>query len=451
MKHRRLIFLLLLLHLAPMQAWGMEPEPESLQSLVSAAVERNPELKASESRWRMFASKARQSSSLEDPMLMVKAQNMLVREPFVFNKDAQSAMVVGLSQQVPFWGKRGLRRRMATSEAESYRWAFEERKLELARMVKETCYRLWAVDRQLEIVAESLRLLGDNVRWSGVKYSLGQGTQQDMHNAGIERLKMLEMQIALQQQRKSLEANLNYLLYRPLSTPVPAMSGFTLPKLTFTAEELESLAFEKRPQLKSLSSLVEKGDAARRLARKESYPDFTLSFEYMMRQAVSNEMGTDPGDNMFSAGVSFNLPVWREKRQAMVAESMAESSMSAEEFDALKSEISLKIRQDMAELDRIGKTIALYTGGVIPQAAQSLESAMIAYRVNKADFGMVLDSRMSILNYQRQLCDMQAEYLMKLAGLEALTGAELTCPGVAGQRQASETSEGMDIQKVIQQ
>ena len=37
---------------------------------------------------------------------------------------------------------------------------------------------------------------------------------------------MLDMQITLQQQRKSLEANLNYLLYRPGNTPVGTIADF---------------------------------------------------------------------------------------------------------------------------------------------------------------------------------------------------------------------------------
>ncbi len=410
----------------PVGAQDAKSSQEELNGLVATAVANNPELKSSESRWQMFTGKARQASSLEDPMLMFKMQNMPVRNPFVFNKDPQSAMVVGLSQQLPFWGKRHLRKRMALSEAESYRWAYEERKLELARMVKETCYRIWAVDKELEIVDRNLRLLGDIVTWTGLRYSVGQGMQQEVHKAGLEKSKMLEMQIALRQQRKSLEANLNYLLYRPGTTPVGPVADFTMPKMTLTAGQLNEIALERRPQLKSLGSLVEKGDAARRLARKESYPDFNLSFEYMFRQPVSTEMASDPGYDMFSVGVSFNLPVWREKRQAMVAESMAETSMSTDEVNALKNSISLTINQGLAELERISRTIELYRGGIIPQAAQSLEATIIGYRVNKSDFGAVLEGRMALFNYQRQLYDMESEYMMKLAELEAATGADLT-------------------------
>ena len=44
----------------------------------------------------------------------------------------------------------------------------------------------------------------------------------------------------------------------------------------------------------------------------------------------------------------------------------------------------------------------LYKTGIIPQAEQSLESATIGYRVNKVDFLTLLDSRMTLFNYERE-------------------------------------------------
>ncbi len=104
---------------------------EPLPGLVETALANNPELKSSQARWQMYVAKARQSSSFEDPMLMFKLQNLLVREPFSLGgKDPNTAKVVGISQQLPFWGKRSLREEVASHEAEAYRFRMEERKLE---------------------------------------------------------------------------------------------------------------------------------------------------------------------------------------------------------------------------------------------------------------------------------------------------------------------------------
>jgi outer membrane protein TolC len=198
-----------------------------------------------------------------------------------------------------------------------------------------------------------------------------------------------------------------------------------MPKLALSAEQLKELAAEKRPQIKSFSELVNKGQASQRLAQKEFYPDFNLSFEYMFREKIATEMASDPGYDMFTVGVTFNLPFQQERRRAMLAESTSETSMAVEELNGLKNSISYTINDTLAQLERRWRLVELYKGGIIPQAEQSLESAVISYRVNKVDFLTLLDGRMNLFNYERELYDSLAEYMMKLAQLEAAVGVEL--------------------------
>ncbi|OGT97449.1 MAG: RND transporter [Geobacteraceae bacterium GWC2_48_7] len=408
---------------------GAETDPapvENLPALIDTALADNPELKSSQARWQMFTSKARQASSFEDPMIMFKLQNLLARDPLSFGgKDPQTAKVIGISQQLPFWGKRALREEVANYEAESYRWQIEERKLELKRMVKETYYQIYSVDKALEIIAKNLQIIKDFIAIAESRYSVGQGVQQDIFKAGLEKSKMLDMQITLEQQRKSLAANLNYLLVRPGSTAVGKIADFDLPGLSRSAEQLKETAHEKRPQIKSLITQANKGRASHRLARKEFYPDFNLSFEYMFREAVVSDMSTDPGDNMFTVGLTFNLPLQRERRQAMLAESSSETTMSIEELNGLKNSIGYTINDMLAQMERRRRLVELYRGGIIPQAEQSLESAVISYRVGKVDFLTLLDGRVNLFNYERELYESKAEYMMALARLEAAVGVEL--------------------------
>ena len=426
---KKLLVFVVLLHLSLPFATAKSEEKkvhaEDLHLLVAAAVANNPELKSSEARWKMFASRAKQAAALEDPMFMLKLQNVSPSDPWVLNKDPQSAKVIGLSQQLPFWGKRALRQEVANHEAESWRWAVEERKLELTKMVKESYYQIWGVDKELAVVDKNLNLLTDFVAITELKYSLGQGVQQDIFKAALEKSRMLEMQIILQQQRKSLEATLNFLLHRPGNTPVGTVSDFSLPQVALSPEQLYASATEQRAQVKSLTSLERKSEASQRLAEREKYPDFNLSLEYMFREPVSTTMAPDPGDDMVSLARTFNLPFQQEKRRQMRIESSYERIMATEELNALKSALSLTINETVVQLERRRKLVELYKGGIIPQAEQSLESALVSYQVGKVDFLTLLDSRMNLFNSERALYDSQSEYMMKLAQLEAATGTEL--------------------------
>lgn len=403
-----------------------DTKQENLFALIDMALANNPELKSSHARWQMFTNKAKQAGALDDPMFTFKFQNLVARQPFSFGgNDPQTAKVIGVTQQLPFWGKRAIRQEVAQYEADSYRWIMEERRLELKRMVKETWYQLYAVDKSLDIIEKNLRIITDFMTIAESRYSVGQGVQQDIFKAGLEKSKMLDMQITLQQQRNSLVANLNYLLYRPTETAVGKIADFDPPKLSRSEEQLKEIAYDKRPLVKNLINLTNKSMASHRLAQKEFYPDFNLSLEYMFREAVSNGMASDPGYNMFSVGVTFNLPFQRERRQAMLAESSSETNMSMEDLNALKNSIGYTIRDTLAQMERRQRLVELYKTGIIPQAEQSLESAVISYRVGKVDFLTLLDGRVSLFNYERELYESQAEYMMQLARLEAAVGVEL--------------------------
>jgi len=394
--------------------------PESLPSLVSTALTRNPELKSSEARWQMFKSRIVQAGSLEDPMLMLKIQNGVITDPFNFSKEVMTAKVIGVSQQLPFWGKRGLKSEIAAKDAESYRWLVEERKLELVRMVKETWYQIYFTDKSLDVIDKNIRILDDFIALAETKYTVGQGTQQDLFKAQVERSKMLDMKISLEQKRKSLAVALNSLLYREPETAVARIPDFEITPLLNSSKELRATAYNKRPLFKSLQAQIDKGEAGHKLARKEFYPDFNVSLEYMQRDPAMGGEGLD----MYSLGVTFNLPLQRERRHAMLADSDSEVRMAAEEMNSLRNGIDSGIADLIANLERREKLVSLYKTGIIPQAEQSLESAVIGYRVNKVDFLTLLDSRITLFNYERELYESQSEYMMGLARLEAAIGAD---------------------------
>jgi outer membrane protein TolC len=354
-------------------------------------------------------------------MLMLKIQNALVRDPLAFDRDVMTAKVIGISQMVPFFGKRALQREGAERAAESERWSFEERKLELRRMVKETWYQLYFIDRSLAIVEKNIGILDDLTRFTETMYGVGQGLQQDVLKAQVERSKMEDMRISLRQKRRSLEATLNSLLYRPAGTAVPTIAEVDLSPVDFDDAELERIAAENRPLIRALSAQVEKARVSRKLGEKEFYPDFTVALEYMQRDPAMGE----EGDDMYGAGVTFNLPVQRQRRRAMIAEAESETRMAQEELNMLRNQIRFGIADALARLERSRKLAELYREGIIPQAGHSLEAAMAAYRVGKADFMNVLDSQMALFNFEREYYDAVAEHQMQLAQLEGVVGKEL--------------------------
>ena len=87
-------------------------------------------------------------------------------------------------------------------------------------MVKENYYQIYSVDNALLIVDKNIRILADFTTLTETRYEVGKGAQQDVFKAQLESSRLLDLRLALEQQRRSLEANLKTLLNRPVNTPV---------------------------------------------------------------------------------------------------------------------------------------------------------------------------------------------------------------------------------------
>ncbi len=398
-----------------------------LEQLINRALQASQELVAGEERVTMARAKAEQAGSLEDPMLMLGIDNGLIRDPLDFDREADTSKVIGLSQMVPFYGKRDLRRRGAEVEAAVEAERLLEKRLVIRRMVKQSWFRLGLVDGNLEILAKTIDALGDLLRFSETMYAVGKGLQQDVLKAQLELSKMEEMRIELQGERQMLAAVLNGLTYRDGATQVATV---VLPEINgppAVAEELVGLALSRRPLFKAQAALLEKSLVGRELAEREIYPDFTLSFQYMQKE--SGEMSD--GDDMYGLSLTFNLPVQHGRRQAMVAEAGAEHRMLLAEFAMFRNELRKDIGETLAKLSRIRRQEELYRHGLLDQAAALHETTIASYQAGKADFMAVLDSRMGLFSLERRLQQAVAEYHVETAVLEVLVGGE--APG-AGPR-----------------
>jgi outer membrane protein TolC len=231
------------------------------------------------------------------------------------------------------------------------------------------------------------------------------------------------MRIGLEQQQRSLAAMFAALLHRPMDAPPPVVNGVIVPVKT-NAAELEELAFASRPELFARGARLEQARTSETLARREYYPDVTLSFEYMQRDAFSGDPES-MGEDMYSAGVTFNLPVQRLKRRAMVAEAQAQGRMAEAEIEQLRHEIRRGISDTLARFNASAAMAQLYESGIVPQAEFATEALLSSYQVGKGDLMNVLDSRMQLFGLRQKYYEFVAENQMQRAELEALVGARI--------------------------
>lgn len=431
MKYRLLLIFLLLVCLSFTEA-GVAAETAAkqnmfseLQAMITEAITQNIDLHISEKRWQILKAKESQIRSFDDPMAMLKVQNIPSSFPIVFDRDPMSAKVIGLSQTIPFPGKRSLNEKMAHQEAEAERWNMEQRKLEIGQMVKETVFGLWLVRREQQLIKQMLVLATKKVAISETRYATGELSQPELFRIRVEQMKMIDMKMVYSQQQARHEHYLNLLLYREPDTPVAPLADFSLPELRFPDLELKAIALQKLPRRHVLSSRIAASEAGLELARKQWYPDFTFSIEYMLRSPVSTSMGTDPGNDMLSLGMSFALPVQLGKHRSMETEAMLRKMASHDEIVALDRTLEYDINETIRTLRRLKQQCDLHASGIIPENRQLVRSSAAKLRVSSAGFSEFLDTQLEQLSAERELLRLQAEYMITLSRLEVLSGIPL--------------------------
>lgn len=391
----------------------------TLDALVEAAMEKNPELQAARERWHMTERRVIPARSLDDPQLSLGFSNYPV-DSLASDETPMTGTELTLSQKFPFPGKLGAKGEMAEQQALWFKGIYEDSKLQLVRRVKDAYYRLYYNDKAIEITETNLEILDDFIRLTETRYKVGKGLQQDVLKAQVERSKLIDQRLSLKQTRTTVLAELNTLLDRPTSTPVGPPVDFEMTPVEVTLEELQKASEENRPMYASFRSLVERYKAQRKLARLDYNPDFNVWAGYRLRE----DSGNDPvgGTDFVSAGVSINLPVYRKKRDEVVAEADSGIRMALMQYEDFRTRVHFDIHDAFAQKEKNRNLVLLYKTGIIPQADQAFQATMAAYQVDQVDFLGLLDAQLTLYRYEMDYYRVLADYQRNLATLEASAG-----------------------------
>lgn len=405
----------------PFYSFGQSDIPPlKLDQLVDEALKSNPEILAAKKRWEVYREKVPQAFALEDPMLGLGIINLPTN--FSFRDEDMTMKEVSISQKLPFFGKRPLMKEMAEKEAEAVFNEVQEKANRIIKEVKTAYFELSHVYRTTEVTQRNKGILEDFAKIAGTRYSVGEGIQQDVLKAHVEISKMLDDLIMLGQKKRALEAKLNALLDRPPETTVGKPEEVIARRFPYTVEELQKTALEMNPTLRGMRKMIEAKEKAHALAKREYYPDFNVRFAYGQRDNGPEMSRRD----MMTGMVEMNIPIfYKSKQDRKVAETKADILSAEAQYRAMKNEVFFMITDMSSMIERVEKQLDLYSTGIIPQANLQINSAMSSYRVNKADFMTLLDSRMTLYKYELEYHLALTEFEKNVANLGAVVGLRL--------------------------
>ena len=390
-----------------------------LSDLVTEAVEKNPEIIAAQKQYEAARLRPDQASSL--PETTFSAGYWSNGRPWPgagLGREPTSNIGFAVSQEFPFPGKRKLRGDVAAKEAEVEFQEFQGVRLGVVSRLKQAYFRLAHSYLVVDVLSRNKELLTGLLRITEIRYSVGKAAQQDIFKAQTQ-LSILEARLALQRREQAArEAELLAILNRPpadaLAGKPPALQPSSPAK---TLEELFSAASRNSPLLNRGQKTIERNQLATNLARKDFYPDYTVSGGYFNQGRLAD---------MYQFQVSFKLPTsYSRKQRAAVAEQVALTTQARRAREADSQGLAFRIKDEYLTWETSFRLTKLYGETVVPQSSLGLQSSLASYETGAVDFLSVLTNFISILEYEMNYHEEMLSGHLAAARLEELTGLPL--------------------------
>ena len=358
-------------------------QSEPVERLIDEALAHNPELAASRAEGHAAQQRVAPAGALEDPMMEIGILNAPLNS-LNLRRDDMTMKMLGLSQKLPFPGKRSLRRSVATAQAEGADFAVQENTNRIVRDVRMTFEDIVFNAEARRILMRTEATLEQLVAITDSRHHVGQAAQSDVIEAQTELGRLRVTQLQLEREGLALRSQLRRLLGRSDSEPTIEVGAPTLRTATGTQVNLRTEALKSRPQLRALQAASERSAGALALARREYYPDFDVRLSYGQRERTLDGV---PRDNMVSLTVAVNLPIWRKTRlEPQVAEARAMRDQADSMLQAQRLETTAALDAQLAAVDQWRESAELYRTTLLPQAHVAVASALAAYRVGRVDF-----------------------------------------------------------------
>ncbi len=396
----------------------------TVQQAVAQALEGNPNLAQMKARAEAAAAIPDQAGALPDPTISFNALNLPV-DTFDIAQEPMTQMQFGISQALPFPGKLALKEQAARHEAEAAAKSVEETRLTLIRDVKATWWRIFYLDRAIEIVRRNQDLLREFVQIAQTKYKVGEGLQQDVLLAQVELSQLLDREIQLKAARRTQVARLAALMDRPVEQDVqlPAKVEIDLPPPP-DETTLHGIADESRPLLARLERELAAADSRVELAKKDLMPDFGVGAAYGIRSG-SNADGSNRPD-FLSLRLNMSVPLYAARKQQRAVDQRTSERLGRRfALEDARNQVRQSIATILAEYRQAREQARLYERAIIPQARQTVASMLSGYQVNKVDFLNLVRAQITLYNHETRYWQAISEARQALARLAAAVGKEI--------------------------
>lgn len=363
--------------------------------LIAAVLKVNPTVEAARQAWQAALAQHPVAVASADPTLTWEMAPATIGSPHAFGQ------TIRIAQRFQTSGKQGLRGAMVMAEAEARQADVETVRQRLALVAS------WLYDTVHE-TRQSLELLDDHtaafelLRASAdARYASGRASRHDLLEAEVELARIDQQRIHLRAELDHTTAQLNGLLHRAPSTPLPS---FVVAELTVPETEAAP-----RPELAAQQSRIRAAAHGVELARAQFAPDVGVMATY-------SSMWSN-WQHQLMVGVTLDIPLQLKRRKAAVSGARASLAQAEAQAEALQDDIAVQIEQSRLRLREARDQVALLDERLLPIAREHIVAAEDEYLAGRGRFSEWVAARHQLHQFEQQRIEAAANTWRRYAEL----------------------------------
>ena len=389
----------------------------TLQAVLEYGAENNPRLQAAFNQWKSMEENIAVQKGLPDPTLSYGYYFESVE-----TKTGPQNQRFGIDQKIPGFGKRSMKKAIATDLAAASGARYQREKLNVNLSITQAYAELHYLKRSTEISEDRIRLIQDLEKIARTRYKAG-APMAAILQAQVELGRLEDRLNSLNDQRTPQTAYLNAALNRPAVAPLPWPDGLPYRAIESDAETLHAQIRRTSPELAELGHQIEQGDHQIHLAKRERLPDFSLGVQYIDTGDTIAPVA-DSGNDPIIGTIGITLPIWFGKNRAKIEAAAYLKTAAQLALENREQTLDADIRQILFQLRDADRKLTLYKESLIPKAQQSLEVSRTGYESGQLEFINLIDAERMLLEFQLSYERARADHLIHRAKLSQLTGID---------------------------
>ena len=390
----------------------------SLEQAITLAQQNDPWLHGSRLKQSAVENRSIASGTLPDPKVSLGIMN-LPTDTWDLDQEGMTQLKVGVSQMFPRGDSLEIKKDQLQIEYTKFPLLREDRKAKLKSQVSQLWLDAYLAQQTIKLIEDDWSLFEQMAEVAKASYSnvVGKTRQQDVIRAQLEIVQLDDRLTSQKQKLETTIARLNEWLHiydadrlnesfnfdaQPLefsvSKELPSiqLNNPTVLKASNYSRNLLAQELSNHPAILAIDIKRKASEKGIELAKQQYEPQWGVNASYAYRD---NMPSGDSRADLFSVGVTFDLPLFTENRQdKQVAASIADSETIKTEKLLLTKQMISVLEKELRQLKRLSDRQSIYQEQLLKQTHDQAEASLTAYTNDDGDFAEVVRARIAELN-----------------------------------------------------